>query len=179
MLCSIPQRPSHKTSRLGDRILLLYSARIESNWTPEKQQRGLRSSSQRERYTYGLAVWPYKELLTHAGLTRLIHNTYLSCRSFRDCCTSLSAKIDLATHALPLPDSDSILARTFERTVVTHSSRTTSGTRRRLAHFSWHCRTAFLIKVCVCVCVCVCVHACVCACVGVCMRAPAFLWHIT
>ena len=64
-----PQRPSHKTSRLGDRILLLYSARIESNWTSEKQQRGLRSSTQRERYTYGLAVWPYKEL----GLTRLIH----------------------------------------------------------------------------------------------------------
>ena len=35
----------------------------------------LRSSTQRERYTYDLAVWPYKEPLTHAGLTRLIHYT--------------------------------------------------------------------------------------------------------
>ena len=33
----------------------------------------LRTSTQRGRYTYGLAVWPYKELLTHAQLTRLIH----------------------------------------------------------------------------------------------------------
>ena len=33
----------------------------------------LRTSTQRERYTYGLAVWPYKELLTHARLTRLMH----------------------------------------------------------------------------------------------------------
>ena len=38
----------------------------------------LRTSTHRERYTYRLAVWPYKELLTHAGLTRLIHYINLS-----------------------------------------------------------------------------------------------------
>ena len=37
-----PQRPSHKTSCSGDRILLLYSARIESNWTSGRQQSGFK-----------------------------------------------------------------------------------------------------------------------------------------
>ena len=37
-----------------------------------------------------------------------IVTTYLSCRSFRDCCTFLFAKTDLATSALPLRNSDSI-----------------------------------------------------------------------
>ena len=43
----------------------------------------LRSGTQRERYTYGLVVWPYKELLTHAGLTRSIHYISLPSLSVR------------------------------------------------------------------------------------------------